>query len=115
MKDSDRHVDPDRINAAQRGARSSTGRHPAPAQLSLSQDGGLESRDVAAVRAHLQSCRRCRRVAASLSEVRRILGNQANRDMPATIATRMDQALIAEAAQGNGQWPPAPRRASTYS
>jgi anti-sigma factor ChrR (cupin superfamily) len=114
MKDDDYRANPLQFGPARPSVRSGS-RHPAPAQVSLCRDGGLEPRDAAAIRAHLKSCARCRRVQAKLSEVRRILGHQEDRIMPASIASQIDEAIIAEAAQIKGQWPPQPRRASLYS
>jgi anti-sigma factor RsiW len=114
MKGNDHRADPERTDAARRTGRSHT-RHPVPAQLSRCRDGALAPRDAAAIRAHLRSCPRCRRVQAMLSEVSRILGHQTSGRMPARIAVRIDGALIAQTAQRNGQWPPAPRRPSLYS
>jgi anti-sigma factor RsiW len=114
MKDNNHRANPLQFGPVLPSVRSSS-RHPAPAQVSLCRDGGLEPRDAAAIRAHLKSCPRCRRVQAKLSEVRRILGHQAKGNMPASIASQIDAALIAEAGQIKGQWPPQPRRASLYS
>lgn len=112
MKDRDHRAEPDGVDPARRSVRS---RHPAADQLALCRDGALEPRDAAAIRGHVKSCPRCRQVEAKLLELRRILAHHNDRSMPAGIAVRMDQALIAEAVQGNGQWPPAPRSASRYS
>jgi anti-sigma factor RsiW len=109
MKDRDHRTDAGRGYPALPDVRSSS-QHLPPAQMSLCRDGALTPRDAAAVRAHLRSCPRCRAADAKLFEVRKILRHQARASMPATIALRIDKALIAEAAQGRGQWPPAPRR-----
>jgi anti-sigma factor RsiW len=114
MKDNDHRAGSEQFDPVRPSVRSSS-RHPAPAQVSLCRDGGLEPRDAAAVRAHLKSCPRCRRMQAKLSEVRRVLGHQPSGSMPAPIASQLDQALIAEASQVKGQWPPRPRSASLYS
>jgi hypothetical protein len=116
MNDGDHRADRDGIDPARRTVPSSTG-HPTADQVALSRSGGLEPRDAAAIRAHVRSCPRCRAVEAKLLELRRILAHRADGKMPAKIATRIDQALIAEAVQGMGvgQWPPAPRSASRYS
>jgi anti-sigma factor RsiW len=91
------------------------GWHPAADEVSLCQDGVLEPRETAAIFAHIRSCPRCRQVQARLSDVRRILARQPDRNMPGGIATRIREALIIEATQSTGQWPPAPRSASLYS
>jgi anti-sigma factor ChrR (cupin superfamily) len=114
MKDNDHRAGSEQFDPTRLSGRSSS-RHPAPAQVSLCREGGLEPLDAAAVRAHLKSCARCRRTQAKLSEVRRVLGHQANRSMPTRIASQLDQALIAEASTVKGQWPPRPRSASLYS
>jgi anti-sigma factor ChrR (cupin superfamily) len=114
MKDSDHRSEGEGVDRARWRIRSGS-RHPAPAQVSLCRDGGLRPRDAAAIRAHLKSCPRCRRVEAKLSEVRRILAHQSDRQMPPTAAVRIHQALNAEAVRSKGQWPPAPRRATLYS
>jgi anti-sigma factor ChrR (cupin superfamily) len=114
MKDNDYRPDPGRVDPARWGVRSSS-RHPAPAQVSFCRDGGLQPRDAAAVRAHLKSCPRCRRVEAKLSEVRRILAHQSDRTIPPRTAVRIHHALNAEMVRSKGQWPPAPRRATMYS
>jgi len=110
MKDRDHKAEPGRLVGGHRSARSSSSHHPAAAQVSLCRDGALDPGDAAAIRAHVQSCPRCRQVQTRLAEVRRILAHQTDRSIPDTIALRIDQALIAEAAQVKGQWPPAPRR-----
>ncbi|HXZ64902.1 MAG TPA: zf-HC2 domain-containing protein [Streptosporangiaceae bacterium] len=110
MKDRDHQAELGRLAGGHRSVRSSSSRHPAAAQVSLCRDGQLGPRDAAAIRAHLQSCPRCRRVQTRLAEVRRILAHQTERSIPDAIALRIDQALIAEAAQVKGQWPPAPRK-----
>jgi hypothetical protein len=112
MKDCDHRADRDSVDPARRSVRST---HPTADQVALSRGGGLEPRDAAAIRGHVRSCPRCRQVEAKLLELRRILAHQARRNMPAGIALRMDQALIAAGVQVNGQWPPAPRTASRYS
>ena len=114
MKDRDHGAEPGAVDPARWNIRSGS-RHLAPARVSLSRDGGLDPHDAAAVQAHLASCPRCRRVQAKLAELRRILGHPASGSMPTRIASRIDEALIAEASQTKGQWPPRPRRASLYS
>lgn len=114
MKDSDRRADPYRFGTVRRSVRSSTA-HPTAAQVALCRDGGLSTREASLVAAHVRSCPRCRRVAAKLSEVRRILAHQPYRNMPRSVAVRIDRALIAQAAPSNGHQPPRPRRASLYS
>lgn len=114
MKDGDHRADPESVDPARPSVPSSTG-HPTADEVVLSRGGGLEPSDAAAIRAHVRSCPRCRAVEAKLLELRRILAHRADGKMPARIASRIDQALIAEAVQGSGQWPPAPRSASRYS
>jgi anti-sigma factor RsiW len=108
MKNHDHRTDADRGFSALPNVRSSSQQHLAPAQMSLCRDGGLKPREAAAVRAHLRSCARCRAADAKVFEVRQILRHQASQTLPATIAMRIDRALVDEVAQG--MWPPAPRR-----
>ena len=114
MKDSDHRKDPERVGEPA-GTVRPRGWHPAADQVSVFRDGGLEPRDMAAVRAHIRSCARCRLVQDRLSDVRGILARQPDLNMPGRIATRIRAALIIEATQSTGQWPPAPRAASLYS
>jgi predicted anti-sigma-YlaC factor YlaD len=114
MKDRDHRAQPGAVDRARWNIRSGS-RHVAPAQVSLSGEGRLDPSDAAAVQAHLASCPRCRRMQAKLWELRRILGHPASGSMPTRIASRIDKALIVEASQTKGQWPPRPRSASLYS
>lgn len=69
----------------------------------------------AALRAHLSTCSRCRRLGANLADMQEMLSQQASRNMTATIAIRINRVRTVAAAVGNDQRPPAPRRPSIYS
>ena len=70
----------------------------------------------AAIRAHISICSRCRQLDARLAEMQEeMLGQQASRNMTATIAIRINRVRTVAAALGNDQQPPAPRTPSLYS